>query len=138
MLDLTLLEVDGKPVAGSLGFVDGDTYYYYLPAWEPELAPLAPSGLLLANLIERAYERGLRRFDFMLGDEPYKARWATEERADGQRDRRRADAARAGGVRDAGRHAAARRRARSSPLLQRARRHWLGRAKQLIGRAPAG
>ena len=35
MLDLTLLEVDGCPVAGSLGFVDGDTYYYYLPAFEP-------------------------------------------------------------------------------------------------------
>ena len=134
MLDLTLLEVDGRPVAGSLGFVDGDTYYYYLPAWEPELAPLAPSSLLLSYLIERGYERGLTRFDFMLGDEPYKARWATEERETvnlvvgaptlrGQA----AFTALVGAQR-------ARRRARSSPLLQRARRHWLGRAKGLVRR----
>ena len=134
MLDLTLLEVDGCPVAGSLGFVDGDTYYYYVPAFEPELAPLAPSSLLLSHLIERSFERGLRRFDFMLGDEPYKARWATEERETvnlvvgaptlrGQA----AFAALVGTQR-------ARRRARSSPLLQRARRHWLGRAKVLVRR----
>jgi CelD/BcsL family acetyltransferase involved in cellulose biosynthesis len=136
MLDLTLLEVDGRPVAGILGFVDGDTYYYYLPAWEPELAPLSPSSLLLAHLVERAYGLGLRRFDFMLGDEPYKARWATEERETvnlvvsaptlrGQA----AFAALVGTQR-------ARRRARSSPLLQRARRHWLGRAKALVQRSP--
>jgi CelD/BcsL family acetyltransferase involved in cellulose biosynthesis len=138
MLDLTLLEVDGRPVAGSLGFVDGETYYYYLPAWEPELAPLAPSSVVLAHLIERAYDRGLRRFDFMLGDEPYKARWATEERETvnlvvaaptlrGQA----AFAALVGTQR-------ARRRARSSPLIQRARRHWLGRARELVSRASGG
>jgi CelD/BcsL family acetyltransferase involved in cellulose biosynthesis len=137
MLDLTLVEVDGCPVAGSLGFVDGDSYYYYLPAFEPELAPLAPSSLLLAHLIERSFERGLRRFDFMLGDEPYKARWANEERQTvnlvvgaptlrGQA----AFAALVGTQR-------ARRRARSSPLLQRARRHWLGRAKSLVRRGRA-
>ncbi|MCC7369816.1 MAG: GNAT family N-acetyltransferase [Chloroflexi bacterium] len=134
LLDLTLLEVGGRAVGGSLGFVDGDTFYYYIPAWEPELASLAPSSLLLANLVEGAYARGLKRFDFMLGDEPYKARWATGERQTlnlvigaptlrGQA----AFAALVGAQK-------ARRRARSSPLLQRARRHWLGRAKQLIGR----
>lgn len=136
MLDLTLLEVDGRPVAGSLGFVDGDTYYYYLPAFEPELAPLAPSSLLLSHLIERAYERGLKRFDFMLGDEPYKARWATEERetvnlvVGAPTLRGQAAFGALVGTQQA------RRRARSSPLLQRARRHWLGRAKSLIRRSP--
>jgi hypothetical protein len=78
--------------------------------------------------VEQAYARGLKRFDFMLGDEPYKARWTTEERQTvnlvigaptlrGQA----AFAALVGAQ-------AARRRARSSPFLQRARRHWLGRA----------
>ena len=137
MLDLTLLEVDGCPVAGSLGFVDGETYYYYLPAFEPELAPLAPSGLLLSHLIERSFERGLRRFDFMLGDEPYKARWATEERetvnlvVGAPTLRGQAAFATLVGAQQA------RRRARSSPLLQRARRHWLGRAKALVRRPSA-
>jgi CelD/BcsL family acetyltransferase involved in cellulose biosynthesis len=138
MLDLMLLEIDGRPVAGSLGFIDGDTYYYYLPAWEPDLAPLAPSSLLLSHLVERAYERGLRRFDFMLGDEPYKARWATEERqtvnlvVGAPTLRGQAAFAALVGTQQA------RRRARSSPLLQRARRHWLGRARELVTRSSRG
>ena len=80
LLDLTFLEVDGRPVAGSLGLVERGTFYYYMPAWEPELSAYAPSSLLLAHLIERAHAAGIRRFDFMLGDEPYKAQWANEHR----------------------------------------------------------
>jgi CelD/BcsL family acetyltransferase involved in cellulose biosynthesis len=136
LLDLTILEVGGRAVAGSLGFVDRGTYYYYLPAWEPSLAPLAPSSLLLGHLVERAYSLGLKRFDFMLGDEPYKARWATEERetvnlvVGAPTLRGQAAFAALVGTQQA------RRRARSSLLLQRARRHWLGRAKALVGRSP--
>jgi CelD/BcsL family acetyltransferase involved in cellulose biosynthesis len=136
LLDLTLLEVGGRVVAGSLGFVDRATYYYYLPAWEPSLAPLAPSSLLLGYLVERAYTLGLKRFDFMLGDEQYKANWATEDRASvnllvgAPTLRGQAAFATLIGTQ------AARRRARSSPLIQRARRHWLGRAKALVRRTP--
>ena len=119
-------------MAGSLSFVDRGTFYYYLPAWDPDLATLAPSSLLLAQLVEGACEAGLQRFDFMLGEESYKARWATDERKTvnlvvaaptvrGQA----AFAALVGWQR-------ARNRARSSELLQRARRHWLGRAKSLV------
>ena len=36
--------------AGSLSFVDRGTFYYYLPAWDPDLATLAPSSLLLAQV----------------------------------------------------------------------------------------
>ncbi|MCC6173794.1 MAG: GNAT family N-acetyltransferase [Chloroflexi bacterium] len=136
LLDLTLLECGGVAVAGSIGFVDRDTYSYYLPAWDPELAALAPSSLLLAHLVERAYARGLHRFDFMLGDEPYKARWVTEERqtvrlvlaAPGLRGQA-AFAALVGWQR-------VRQRARSSTLLQRARRHWLGRARSAVTTLP--
>jgi CelD/BcsL family acetyltransferase involved in cellulose biosynthesis len=132
LLDLTLLEVDGHAVAGSIGFVDRGTYYYYLPAWDPDLATLAPSSLLLAHVIERAYESGLHRFDFMLGEEPYKARWATGERhtvnlvlASPTLRGQAAYAALVGWQR-------ARQRARSSALLQKARRYGLGRAKQIV------
>jgi CelD/BcsL family acetyltransferase involved in cellulose biosynthesis len=128
LLDLTLLEVGGRAVAGSLGFVERGTFYYYLPAWEPELARYAPSSLLLAHLIERAFAAGLERFDFMLGDEPYKAQWATEERHTvrlvianrGVRGRAAFEALVA-------RHRL-RQRARGSELLQYARRHGLARA----------
>ena len=134
LLDLTLLEAGDRVVAGSLSFVDRDTWYYYLPAWDPDLAAFAPSSLLLAHLVEAAYARGLRRFDFMLGEEPYKARWATEERQTvnlvvgslGARGRAAFAALTAWQrVRD---------RARRSPTLQRARRYGLGRAKALLRR----
>jgi CelD/BcsL family acetyltransferase involved in cellulose biosynthesis len=132
LLDLTLLEVDGHAVAGSIGFVDRGTYYYYLPAWDPALAALAPSSLLLAHLIERAYERGLHRFDFMLGEEPYKASWATGERRTVNvvlgSQTLRGQVAFAGlvGWQQARHHA------RSSELLQNVRRYGLGRARQLV------
>ena len=131
MLDLTLLEVGGRAVAGSVGFVDRDTYYYYLPAWDPDLAPYAPSSLLLAHLVERAYQRDLRRFDFMLGDEPYKAQWATEQRhtlrlvlgVPGSRGW-------AAGALVAWHRL--REQARRSPLLRRVRRYGLGRARAAL------
>jgi CelD/BcsL family acetyltransferase involved in cellulose biosynthesis len=135
LLDLTLLELDARPVAGSIGFVDRGTYYYYLPAWDPDLAELAPSSLLLARLIERAFERGLARFDFMLGEEPYKARWATCERQTvnlvlaSPTVRGQAALAALVGWQQA------RHRARSSVWLQRARRHWLGRARHIVSGA---
>jgi len=128
-LDLTLLDVGDRTVAGSVSFIDRDTWYYYLPAWDPALAAYAPSSLLLAHLIESAYARGLRRFDFMLGEEPYKARWATEER-------RTVNLA-IGGSGARGRAAflaltawqRVRDRARRSPRLQHLRRHGLGRLR---------
>jgi len=138
LLDLMLLEVDGKPVAGSLGFRDRGTYYYYLPAWDPSRAPFAPSSLLLAHLVERAFKLGLRRFDFMIGEEEYKTRWATDARhtanlvlASPTVTGQAAFAALVGWQR-------ARQRARSSALLRHARRHWLGRARILIARKGIG
>jgi CelD/BcsL family acetyltransferase involved in cellulose biosynthesis len=81
LLECSLLELDGRPIAGCLSFVERDTFYYYVPAWEPEFAAYAPSTMLLAHLVERAFARGLRRFDFMLGEEEYKSAWATETRS---------------------------------------------------------
>ena len=51
-----------------------------MPAWEPTRAPYAPATLLVAQLIERALSQGLQRFDFRIGDEPYKQQWGTEAR----------------------------------------------------------
>ena len=79
-LDLSTLELDGRPVAFCLGFVHDRAYYYYLPAFDPDFARYGPSAALLAHLIERAYELDLRELDLMLGDEPYKAQWATGHR----------------------------------------------------------
>ena len=125
LMDLTLMQVGGRTAAACLGLVNRQTYYYYMPAWEPTLAPYAPATLLVAHLIERAFSQGLQRFDFMIGDEPYKQQWATEARQTvrlllagrGAAGRTAFEALRAWhGVRG---------RARTSRILQRVRRYGL-------------
>lgn len=77
--DLAVLKVNDRVIAAAIGFRRAGEYGYYLPAWHPGYHPYAPSTLLLAHLLEYAADNGARRFDFMLGDEPYKASWATGE-----------------------------------------------------------
>lgn len=76
--DVVTLELDGRAIAAQVGFEVGDTYFNYQAAFDPAQAPYSPSTLLLAYLLERAWDRGLRTFDFMTGDEPYKSDWAVQ------------------------------------------------------------
>ncbi|WP_028063781.1 GNAT family N-acetyltransferase [Solirubrobacter soli] len=69
---LDALEVDGRPVAITLGFQTARTYYLYNMAFEQSARALSPGIVLLGALIERAIEDGLDRFDFMRGLERYK------------------------------------------------------------------
>ena len=76
-LSMTLVTLDDRPVAGIYGFVYGNTYYFYLPGFDPIGAPRASPGMLALNRrIEQAIEEGLDRFDLLQGDAPYKTAWA--------------------------------------------------------------
>ena len=63
-----------EPLAAGFGFEDGDAYYLYNSAYEPRVREASPGIVLLAALVESAIGRGLARFDFLKGDEPYKFR----------------------------------------------------------------
>lgn len=78
-LDLTFLLVGGQPVAFCLGFDNQVDYYFYATAFDPDprYSQYSPGVLLIKHLLQKAFDSGLRRFDFMLGDEPYKKTWAT-------------------------------------------------------------
>jgi CelD/BcsL family acetyltransferase involved in cellulose biosynthesis len=80
-LDLAALELDDRLVAFALTFKREGRLFYYLPAFDPDYARYAPSTMLLAHLIETACAEGLGEVDFMLGDEPYKAQWASGSRS---------------------------------------------------------
>jgi CelD/BcsL family acetyltransferase involved in cellulose biosynthesis len=69
-----LLTTDGAPLAAAFGFEDGDAYYLYNSAFDPGAGTASPGTVLVDLLIERAIGAGLRRFDFLKGDEPYKFR----------------------------------------------------------------
>ena len=79
-LRFTEVHLDGAVVAAHLGFVQGGRYYWYKPCFDPALAHLSPGEVLLKHLIERAVEEAVAEFDFTIGDEPFKQRFATRSR----------------------------------------------------------
>lgn len=80
-LDLSLLMLDDRPIAGLYGFVVEGTYYLYLPGLDPTVASQASPGmLLLARRIQQAIGEGQGMVDLLRGDAAYKMTWATDRR----------------------------------------------------------
>jgi CelD/BcsL family acetyltransferase involved in cellulose biosynthesis len=74
---LSRLDVGDVPAATALGLTAGGTYYLVLSSYEDgPLARLGPGRAHLHELICHAIGHGFRRFDFTIGDEPYKRDWA--------------------------------------------------------------
>lgn len=72
--------LDGKPVAGMLAFITRDTFYYFVSAYAPELNGKYSIGVqLLVKTLELAARSQLKRYDFLIGDEPYKTDWCDTE-----------------------------------------------------------
>lgn len=75
-LSISLVTVDDLSVAGIYGFIYGNTYYFYLPGFDPAAAPRASPGMLALNRhIEQAIEEGLQHVDLLQGDALYKRAW---------------------------------------------------------------
>jgi CelD/BcsL family acetyltransferase involved in cellulose biosynthesis len=79
-LRLWFLELNGSPAAAWYGWRVGDRYSYYNSGFDPEFAALSPGLVLISAVIESAFEEGATVFDFLLGEESYKYRFAEEER----------------------------------------------------------
>ncbi len=77
-LRLDLLEIGDRPVASTFSFELGGTFYLYNSAYEPELKRLSPGVVLVSRLIEESIDRGLKRFDFLRGEERYKYQLGAE------------------------------------------------------------
>jgi CelD/BcsL family acetyltransferase involved in cellulose biosynthesis len=72
-LRLRWIEIDGCPIAVEYGVCDDQTVYFYQSGFDPDAAHLSPGWLCVALSIKHAIEAGYRRFDFLRGDEAYKA-----------------------------------------------------------------
>ena len=75
--DLVMIEKSGSPVAAVLLVYCGETCMMYQSGIDPEMASLEPGYQSVLVSIEHAIEKGCKFFDFLRGDEPYKARWST-------------------------------------------------------------
>lgn len=72
LLRAGLLELDGQPVAATLGFEYDGVAYLYNSALDPEYRSLSVGVISKALYIKDSIARGLRRFDFLKGTERYK------------------------------------------------------------------
>jgi CelD/BcsL family acetyltransferase involved in cellulose biosynthesis len=79
-LRLGVLEVDGEDVAVLYAFAYEGTLALYNAAFDPTLAPLSVGIVCHAYAIRSAIEEGIRTYDLLRGDEPYKYDLGAEDR----------------------------------------------------------
>jgi CelD/BcsL family acetyltransferase involved in cellulose biosynthesis len=80
-LKLYWIAIDGEPVAAEYIFSGGGVLYGYQAGMAPESVQLSPGHFGKMIGIRGAIAEGYRAFDFLRGDEPYKAHWRAAARA---------------------------------------------------------
>jgi CelD/BcsL family acetyltransferase involved in cellulose biosynthesis len=79
-LRLCWLEAGGRPIAVEHMLHGGNVIYAYQSGVDPERLADEPGRMMAALLIRGAIEEGRAGFDFLRGDEPYKAHWRAQPR----------------------------------------------------------
>jgi len=79
-LCLMELEVDGVPVAFELGLETAGSFFALKAGSQPQFARYGVGNLLCRHTISRAFEQGLRAYEFLGADEPYKLAWTSQVR----------------------------------------------------------
>ncbi|MHB1035760.1 MAG: GNAT family N-acetyltransferase [Pirellulales bacterium] len=80
-LRLSWLELDGRPVAVEYHLMHQGVWSVYQAGMEPEALHESPGRLALIVALRQAFAEGAHGFDFLRGDEPYKAHWRAEPKA---------------------------------------------------------
>ena len=82
LVHISRLDVGSKIAAASVGLTFRSCYYLILSSYDGgEIARLGPGRAHLHELMRYAIARQFTRFDFTVGDEPYKRDWADSELA---------------------------------------------------------
>jgi CelD/BcsL family acetyltransferase involved in cellulose biosynthesis/predicted ATP-grasp superfamily ATP-dependent carboligase len=77
LVHISRVEIGNTCAAANLGIVFGDCYYHLLASFgEGGASHYGPGALHLRELMAHAIKLGLKRFDFTIGDEPYKLEWS--------------------------------------------------------------
>jgi CelD/BcsL family acetyltransferase involved in cellulose biosynthesis len=78
-LHLSTIQSAQQIVACHIGFVRGDTFYFYMPTYDAAFAKQSFGNTLREFLIMSACDRGLKKFDMLLGAAEYKLQYAAVE-----------------------------------------------------------
>lgn len=79
-LRLQVLWLDGRPAAGSYGFLYRGKFYFYQSGFDPTYERYSVGFLTMGLAIRQAIGEGAREFDLLHGNETYKSHWATQKR----------------------------------------------------------
>jgi CelD/BcsL family acetyltransferase involved in cellulose biosynthesis len=80
LLRLHWLELDGRPAAAEYQLGGDGVIYGYQAGVAPELLQEQPGRLAIIATMRQAVEQGVAAFDFLRGDEPYKAHFRASPR----------------------------------------------------------
>jgi CelD/BcsL family acetyltransferase involved in cellulose biosynthesis len=79
LVHVSRVEIGAADAAANFAIVHGDCYYHVLSSYcDGKLAHFGPGALHLRELMAYAIDRGLKKFDFTIGDERYKSEWCDE------------------------------------------------------------
>ena len=77
LFHISRVEIGGACAAANFGIVFRDCYYHVLASYDDSgISHYGPGALHLRELMAHAIGMGLKRFDFTIGDEPYKLEWS--------------------------------------------------------------
>ena len=65
-------------ISAGFGYQFGNDFLFHVFAYDLNWHRLSPSRLFLERLVQWCFDAGIKTFDFMPGDEPYKKIWATD------------------------------------------------------------
>jgi CelD/BcsL family acetyltransferase involved in cellulose biosynthesis len=74
-LRLSFLSVGGRRIAAGVHFETADGLLYYNAGVDPDARDLSPGVVMVHAYVARALAAGIRRMDFLRGDESYKYEW---------------------------------------------------------------
>lgn len=83
-LRLHWVTLDGEPIAAEYDLTGGNTVYMYQTGFNPQFSEHQPGWLNTIGTLKFAFEQGYKVYDFMRGDEPYKAHWRAKPRVQWQ------------------------------------------------------
>lgn len=77
-LHLTLMYLDGRPIAFNLGLVHGSCYYYLKTSYDQALKQAGAATVFRARLVERLMAEGVALLDFPGAPYQWEEQWADE------------------------------------------------------------
>jgi len=77
-LIFTVVLFNKKPLAFHFGFNYHDVFYWYKPSFDIAFKQQSPGEVLQQSLYTYAITNDLKKFDFTIGDEPFKYRFANQ------------------------------------------------------------